>query len=71
MEVKQEPGVITICQSTYTSKIVEQCGMKGCNPVDTPMEQRVKLVEGDKETAGCYKVQKCDWKLEVSSAYQT
>lgn len=44
---------------------------EGVQSSDTPMEQRVKLVEGDKETAGCYKVQKCDWKLEVSSAYQT
>jgi hypothetical protein len=25
-------------------KIVEQCQMKGCNPVDTPMEQCVKAM---------------------------
>jgi hypothetical protein len=43
MEVKQRPGDITICQRAYASKIVEQCGMTGCNPVDTPMEQNLKL----------------------------
>lgn len=49
MEVKQEPGEITLCQSAYASKIVELYGMKGCNAVDTPMEQHVKLLAG---TAG-------------------
>jgi len=38
LEVKQGPGEITICQSAYANKIVEISGMKGCNPVDTPME---------------------------------
>jgi len=46
MEVKQQPGEITICQSSYAEKIVEICGMKGCNPVDAPMEQHVKLLPG-------------------------
>jgi hypothetical protein len=50
MEVKQKPSEITLCQSPYASKIVELCGMKGCNPTDTPMEQRVRLVEGLKGT---------------------
>jgi hypothetical protein len=44
MEVRQKPGEITICQRAYATKIVEQCGMKGCNPVDTPMEQNRKLL---------------------------
>jgi hypothetical protein len=46
MEVKQSPGQITICQRAYATKIVEQCGMTGCNPVDTPMEQNCKLLLG-------------------------
>jgi hypothetical protein len=46
MEVKQKPREITLCQSAYASKIVELCGMKGCNAVDTPMEQHVKLLAG-------------------------
>jgi len=45
MEVMQKDGVITICQSSYAAKIVQQCQMTGCNPVDTPMEQRVKLTK--------------------------
>lgn len=49
MEVKQKLGEITICQSAYAEKIVENCGMKGCNPVDTPMEQHVKLLPGKPE----------------------
>jgi hypothetical protein len=46
IEVKQRPGEITICQSAYAAKIIESCGMKGCNPADTPMEQHVKLLPG-------------------------
>jgi hypothetical protein len=38
MEVKQRAGKIVICQRAYAAKIVEICGMTGCNPVDTPME---------------------------------
>ena len=49
IEVKQRPGDITICQRAYASKIVEQCGMTGCNPVDTPMEQNLKLFPGKPE----------------------
>lgn len=49
MEVKQQPCAITICQSAYAKKIVESCGMKGCNPVDTPMEQHIKLLPGKPE----------------------
>jgi hypothetical protein len=42
LEVNQEGSTITICQGAYAKKIVEQCQMTGCNPVDTPMEQRVR-----------------------------
>jgi hypothetical protein len=49
MEVKQKPGEITICQSAYAEKIVESCGMKGCNPVDTLMDQETKLTPGKSE----------------------
>ena len=43
MEVKQDKDHITVCQRAYAAKIVETCRMTGCNPVDTPMEQRVRL----------------------------
>jgi hypothetical protein len=49
LEVKQKPGEITICQSAYTENIVEISGMKGCNPVDTLMEQHIKLLPGKPE----------------------
>ena len=51
MEVRQKPGEITICQRAYAAKIVEQCGMTGCNPVDTPMEQNSKLLPGRPDLA--------------------
>jgi hypothetical protein len=50
MEVKQKPRAITVCQSSYAKKIIEMCGMKGCNPVDTPMEQHVKFLPGKPES---------------------
>jgi hypothetical protein len=49
LEVKQKPGEITICQSAYAKKIIDVSGMKGCNSVDTPMEQHVKLLPGKPE----------------------
>lgn len=49
IEVTQKPGEVTICQSAYASKIVEQLGLIGCNPTDTPMEQCVKPVTGTAE----------------------
>jgi hypothetical protein len=49
IQVKQKPGEITICQSAYAEKILENCGMQGCNPVDTPMEQHLKLLPGKPE----------------------
>jgi hypothetical protein len=49
IEVKQKPGEVTIGQSAYAEKIIEACGMTGCNPVDTPMEQHLKLTPGKPE----------------------
>jgi hypothetical protein len=51
MEVRQKSGEITLCQKAYALKIIEQCGMKGCNTVDTPMEQNYKLIPGRPEMA--------------------
>jgi hypothetical protein len=51
MEVSQKPGKIIVCQRAYAAKIVEQCGMKGCNPVDTPMEENSKLLPGKPDMA--------------------
>ena len=47
IEVKQREGMITLCQSTYAEKVLEQAGMKDCNPSHTPMEHRLQLVMGD------------------------
>ena len=46
IEVTQKPGEITIYQSAYADKIIEVCGMKGCNPVHIPIEQQCKLIHG-------------------------
>jgi hypothetical protein len=50
MEVRQKLGEITICKKAYAEKIVEISGMKGCHPVDTPMEQHIKLLPGKPES---------------------
>jgi hypothetical protein len=50
MEVTQKEGEILICQSSYAAKILELCHMTGCNPTDTPMEQRIKLIAAKKGT---------------------
>ena len=43
IEVKQGEHGITLCQSGYTTKILESVGMTNCNPCATPMEARLKL----------------------------
>ena len=43
IEVKQTPQGIYLNQSSYASRILEKCGMKDCNPGQTPMEPRLKL----------------------------
>jgi hypothetical protein len=48
IQVTQKEGVISLCQSSYTLKILEQTGMKGCNSCHVPMENRLKLSKNDK-----------------------
>ncbi|XP_062208858.1 uncharacterized mitochondrial protein AtMg00810-like [Phragmites australis] len=43
IEVRQEPGKITLCQGSYAEKILETAGMGSCNPCHTPVETRLKL----------------------------
>jgi len=43
IEVKQGGGEITLSQSAYALKILENANMKNCNSCDTPMECRLKL----------------------------
>jgi hypothetical protein len=43
IEVMQSSQGIFINQATYATKILEKCGMKDCNPCQTPMEPRLKL----------------------------
>ena len=43
IEVKQEEDGITVCQSSYAAKILEDAGMSDCNSCSTPMENRLKL----------------------------
>jgi hypothetical protein len=51
IEVKQANGSITLCQSSYAVKILENAGMKDCNPCDTPMEARADLRKKKKDEA--------------------
>jgi hypothetical protein len=43
IEVKQGENGITLSQSAYAIKILENAGMMNCNPTATPMEARLKL----------------------------
>jgi hypothetical protein len=43
IEVKQGDDGISLCQSTYGGKLLEQCGLGYCNPRASPMESRLKL----------------------------
>ena len=50
IQVEQKDGMTTLCQSSYTLKILEQEGMKGCNPCSVPMENRLKLSKKDESS---------------------
>ncbi|XP_039855213.1 uncharacterized mitochondrial protein AtMg00810-like [Panicum virgatum] len=43
IEVHQDAGGITLRQAHYAKRILELGGMEGCNPVHTPMEEKLKL----------------------------
>jgi hypothetical protein len=43
LEVQQSEAGIMVTQSAYAQKILERCGMGGCNPCATPTENRLKL----------------------------
>ncbi|GKA71822.1 retrovirus-related pol polyprotein from transposon TNT 1-94 [Tanacetum coccineum] len=45
LQVSQNPGGIFINQSKFTLKILKKFGMDSCDPVDTPMVDRLKLDE--------------------------
>ena len=38
LEVSQTEAGITVSQSAYAAKILENAGLTGCNPSHTPME---------------------------------
>lgn len=41
IEVTQKEGEITLCQQSYTTKILEQAGRSGCNNCNIPLECRL------------------------------
>jgi len=43
IEVQQRPGMITLGQAAYAARLLERAGMSNCNPVQAPMETRLKL----------------------------
>ncbi|GJY29707.1 retrovirus-related pol polyprotein from transposon TNT 1-94 [Tanacetum coccineum] len=45
LQVSQNPGGIFINQSKFALKILKKFGMDSCDPVDTPMVDRLKLDE--------------------------
>ena len=49
IEVNQHSGGITLNQSRYAQKILQEEGMSQCNPVQTPMEAGLKLSRADGE----------------------
>jgi hypothetical protein len=43
IEVHQESGHITVSQAQYAAQVVKIGGMEGSHPVETPMEERLRL----------------------------
>jgi hypothetical protein len=49
IEVNQRPGGISLSQGAYALKIVEKCGLEDCNPLQTPLENQLKLSKQSSE----------------------
>lgn len=45
IEVRQEPNCIRLSQTSYAVKVLENAGLSTCNPSETPMEPRLKLLK--------------------------
>ena len=45
IEVRQGKEELTLGQSAYASKLLEQSGMVKCKPCMTPMDERLKLMK--------------------------
>ena len=45
IKVRQGKEALTLSQSVYASKLLEQSGMAECKPCVTPMEERLKLTK--------------------------
>jgi len=43
IQVLQNARGIALTQRSHMARILDTAGMKGCNPVPTPMEERLKL----------------------------
>ncbi|XP_070052819.1 secreted RxLR effector protein 161-like [Nicotiana tomentosiformis] len=49
IEVAQSSSGIVISQRKYALDILEETGMMGCRPIDSPMDPNAKLLPGQKE----------------------
>lgn len=49
IKVHQNQNGITLNQTSYAQKILEEAGMKDCNPIHTPIEIGLKLSKGEDE----------------------
>ena len=50
IEVRLGKEELTLGQSAYASKLLEQSGMAECKPCVTPMEERLKLTKASTAT---------------------
>ncbi|GJT24599.1 retrovirus-related pol polyprotein from transposon TNT 1-94 [Tanacetum coccineum] len=68
LQVSQSPGGIFIYQSKFALEILKKFGMDSCDPVDTPMVDRLKL---DKDPLGIPVNQTQFWSMVGSLMYLT
>ncbi|RVW71987.1 putative protein phosphatase 2C 55 [Vitis vinifera] len=52
IEIVQSSSGVVLSQRKYVLDILEETGMLDCKPVDTPMDQNVKLIPGHGEPLG-------------------
>jgi hypothetical protein len=49
IEVCQDSSGISLCQKSYANRLLEKVGMAECNPSQSLMETRLKLIKGSSE----------------------
>ena len=69
MEVARSKKGIAVSQRKYVLDLLQETGMSGCRPADTPMDPNSKLWEKGGHTCRHRKIPKVSWEIDLLGTY--